>query len=279
MRDLMKVFVVLLLLASSGLFTSCEKEYLTPETGDEQALDFRNGQKKATDPETHDPIDIVFEKDPDKTDEKNKEAFRKAVTDKLDEEIKKAKQDKDAVLQAALKGRKKDFEANLDQIYQQFCEFDGINVTYFQAFFYRNTLVIEGINLQLFNGEPTDLVRAHEDGHSHIADELVNRLGDKIAQNGLKQGLAGKNLWNFISLELQRLDDCAQECYDEIVDHDNLMGDPAHQTEVAMKVANSIIEAYCEDPEFDCEEWCQQLKEECEEQVEEPEMPEDKEPE
>lgn len=264
----LKLYFSLLILAILFLF-SCEKEFHSDiPVIEDTSLEIRDGQDKETVPSSNPALKIKFDEKP------TKEEFKKKVEEELDKAIKKAKEDKDVILKVALQSRKKNFSENVDGIYDLFCNFDGINLTYFYVNFWQNKLYVESFNIQLFKTPPTTLVETHEDGHSLIADRLTSELTEKIAKNARDMKKSGKEYWVFVQSELQRLDNCAQQCYDEIVGHDALEGEPAKQTEVANKVATAIIEAYCEDAAFDCTVLCEKLIEECKEDPDDPEDPE-----
>ena len=251
------------------VFTSCQKDDGRDLPIADTELILRSGQDKAVVPSTNPAVKVKFDQKP------SKEEFKKKVEEVLDKAIEQAKKDKDVVLKVALESRKKNFSDNVDAIFELFCQFDGINLTFFYVHFWQNKLYVESINIQLFQKPPTDLVETHEDGHSLIADRFTSELSEKIASNAREMKKSGKEYWAFVQSELQRLDDCAQSCYDAIVGHDALEGEPAKQTEVANKVASAIVEAYCKDTAFDCTALCEKLIEECKE--EEPEEPEERE--
>lgn len=266
-------FVFLLLI----FFTSCEKQDLSETLPiDSQSLILegqsslaKNGQDKKTEPSTNPAIEIHFDgKKP------NVKEFQQKVEKVLDSKIQEAQKAKNPVLTQALKDRKKSFSAHVQGIYDTFCLFDGLNVTYYWVTFWRNKVFVESINIQLFKSskdDVQDVVNAHEDGHASIADNITTQLTDKIAAEARKQKKSGNAYWQFVQSELQRLDHCAQMCYDEIADHENLMDStPKEQMDIAGKVANAIVKAYCDNPSFDCAAWCEALKLKCKEDPEPP---------
>jgi hypothetical protein len=206
------------------LFSTCQKDDDLMLLDDQQ-LELRD--KKCTKTQTSTTISTAVPVDA------NNQQVEDAVRPQLETAI---KNEKDPVVKAVLSSILVGLpgEAVIMSNFLSEPDVAGLTMPFFKYVYYKGKLVIVVINIQLLENPN---LKAHEDGHAYIADEIAKKCSEKAAKDS---GKDCKDAGDDVTNKLKELNKKAQDAYDKATNS----GQKGNQAHEAKKAAKTIIDEY-----------------------------------